>query len=621
MELSKGNDPGSSGFTRTRSPSTSSTTSTTSDLSDTNPFGTPTTESDFKLAALRQQVLRDQAAARAAEARDRTPTKAAPTTRGRKRSNSFSGTNPLDTPITAADFQLAAHRKNLQREIDQDRRVEQQKQQVASQATRSYPQTYLPTAIESPYAACPSTRPTLSTVSEHPLPVLPSSRPPLPTISESPLAAPYASRPLPTTPDTSYKRGHRRSQASVTAADVQGAGIEEHDIPESTWQGVVTDFINFSLNYPHLHVVHRGNELHVTNHRTGERSLLRKITSESNVLPPDTPKIGATKTFKHSGRPQPPPGSNPPNLCHPNLSPSSSSVPNTGRMNYQNYIDSPGGPGTNPRQAPPSPSQAMNHPNGMNGGMGMGGMVGYPTPAGHQQDLNYIMSMVEELSGVLRKNQDLTSGLVEKVGSVREMAARKGMTNDQIVDAVAAELNCKLQESLFSRNNLTHVIADSRNLEMEISVLRKALDKAEYDKAENWKLACHGANILADLTEKMHRFRERTDADILAWHKNYRQQLATEREENLNLRNQINDMRAAACRANGHLRDMRRYIDDHDEWNELRVANIALRQEKRFWKRMAMPLLADDDSEFSDDDDLIDPEVCRKVLVTDNNTD
>ena len=87
--------------------------------------------------------------------------------------------------------------------------------------------------------------------------------------------------------------------------------------------------------------------------------------------------------------------------------------------------------------------------------------------------------------------------------------------------------------------------------------MRKALEKAEYDKTENWKLACHGANILADLTEKMHKFRETTDADILAWHKNYRNQLAAEREENLNLRNQINDMRAAACRANEHLRQMR----------------------------------------------------------------
>lgn len=106
----------------------------------------------------------------------------------------------------------------------------------------------------------------------------------------------------------------------------------------------------------------------------------------------------------------------------------------------------------------------------------------------------------------------------------------------------------------------------------------------------------------------MHKYKEQHEMDTLAWHKNYRKQLADEREENLALRNQINDMRAAACRANEWLRKLRRAINDNDEVTELRIQNIALRQEKRFWKRMALPELADDDSEWSDDDDLIDPE-------------
>jgi hypothetical protein len=114
-------------------------------------------------------------------------------------------------------------------------------------------------------------------------------------------------------------------------------------------------------------------------------------------------------------------------------------------MNYQNYIDSSGGgPGANPRQAPPSPSQGMNHTNGMNGGMGMGtGMVGYPTPAGHQSDLNYVMSMVEELSAVLRQNQQLTANVVEKMGKVREKASTMNLSNDEMIAVVASELNGK----------------------------------------------------------------------------------------------------------------------------------------------------------------------------------
>jgi hypothetical protein len=155
----------------------------------------------------------------------------------------------------------------------------------------------------------------------------------------------------------------------------------------------------------------------------------------------------------------------------------------------------------------------------------------------------------------------------------------------------------------------------SQNLERENSELRAALEKSEYDKKENFKLACHGANILADITEKMHAFKEQHEADTLAWHKNYRKQLAEEREENLRLRNQINDMIAAAARANGHLRDMRRYLADHDELHELRVQNVKYRQERRMWKRMALPMIPDDDSEWSDDDDLIDPEEKKRLAA------
>lgn len=156
---------------------------------------------------------------------------------------------------------------------------------------------------------------------------------------------------------------------------------------------------------------------------------------------------------------------------------------------------------------------------------------------------------------------------------------------------------------------------DTQNLEKECSELRKKLEKAEYNKDENWKLAIHGCNILSDILEKMHKFKEQHEIDTLAWHKNYRKQLAEEREENLALRNQINDMRAAACRANEWLRKLRRHLTDHDELTELRIQNIALRQEKRFWKRMALPLLPDDDSEFSDDDDLIDPEEKKRLAA------
>lgn len=115
-------------------------------------------------------------------------------------------------------------------------------------------------------------------------------------------------------------------------------------------------------------------------------------------------------------------------------------------MSYQNYGDSSaGGQPSNSRQAPPSPSQGMNHGNGMNGGgMGVGGgMVGFPTPAGHQSDLNYIMQMVEDLSRQLETNQRITAGVMDKIGKVRERAKNMDLNNDELIALVASEMNGK----------------------------------------------------------------------------------------------------------------------------------------------------------------------------------
>jgi Asp-tRNA(Asn)/Glu-tRNA(Gln) amidotransferase C subunit len=84
----------------------------------------------------------------------------------------------------------------------------------------------------------------------------------------------------------------------------------------------------------------------------------------------------------------------------------------------------------------------MNHANGMNGGMGAaGGMVGFPTPAGHQSDLNYIMQMVEDLSRQLETNQRITSNVMENIGKVRDRAKTMDLSNDELIALVASEMN------------------------------------------------------------------------------------------------------------------------------------------------------------------------------------
>lgn len=109
------------------------------------------------------------------------------------------------------------------------------------------------------------------------------------------------------------------------------------------------------------------------------------------------------------------------------------------------------------------------------------------------------------------------------------------------------------------------------------------------------------------MLRQLHEYKSRHVADIAAWHHSYRSQLDEARKENSHLREQLWEMQTHARRANESLRAFRRRYDENEERWDRRVQDTAARQELRFWKRVAMPELEDDDPYWSADDDIIDP--------------
>lgn len=108
------------------------------------------------------------------------------------------------------------------------------------------------------------------------------------------------------------------------------------------------------------------------------------------------------------------------------------------------------------------------------------------------------------------------------------------------------------------------------------------------------------------MLKQFHEYKAKHVTDVAAWHRSYRSQLAEARAENSRLREQIWEMQERAGKANELLRTFRRkYDEDETRWDR-RVEDVAARQELRFWKRMAMPEVGDEDPCWSDDDDLID---------------
>lgn len=150
------------------------------------------------------------------------------------------------------------------------------------------------------------------------------------------------------------------------------------------------------------------------------------------------------------------------------------------------------------------------------------------------------------------------------------------------------------------------ILAQEANIDTTISLLTELFERAKFSRDEYRNLSTQYATVLSAMLKQFHDYKQKHVVDVAAWHRSYRAQLAEERAENTRLREQIWEMQAHAGKANESLRQFRtRYDEDETRW-EKRVDMKAIRQELRFWKRMAMPELPDDDPYWSDDDDLVD---------------
>lgn len=139
-----------------------------------------------------------------------------------------------------------------------------------------------------------------------------------------------------------------------------------------------------------------------------------------------------------------------------------------------------------------------------------------------------------------------------------------------------------------------------------MSILSESLEKANFSRDANATLLTQYASSMALMLKQFHEYKAKHVGDVAAWHRSYRVQLDEARQENSRLREQIWEMQSHASRANENLRLFRRKHDEDAKRWEKRVEGTSIRQELRFWKRMAMPELDEDDPYWSGDDDIID---------------
>ncbi|KAI9680676.1 MAG: hypothetical protein M1817_004116 [Caeruleum heppii] len=209
-----------------------------------------------------------------------------------------------------------------------------------------------------------------------------------------------------------------------------------------------------------------------------------------------------------------------------------SSLVNQPSMNPQQHQQSNGGQN----------GFASHLPNGapaVSGGPGGGGSVGmFPTSAGHQMDLNHLWGQVQELSGLLERNRESTAGIVRRVGELRD---RGGPQMEELLaganddgtngETVAPSLHARLEE--LEGNNIA--------LEAENGELASLLSTYE--------------NALTRILDQLRVYAHEHTMSTLAIHKSYTQQLATERDTNLELRQELVDWKSRLSGLAGMMRE------------------------------------------------------------------
>jgi hypothetical protein len=108
----------------------------------------------------------------------------------------------------------------------------------------------------------------------------------------------------------------------------------------------------------------------------------------------------------------------------------------------------------------------------------------------------------------------------------------------------------------------------------------------------------YAVNTVTQMLERAHQYKAKHVSDVCKWHRSYREQLAAERKENLELRATITDMGCSAARGMEALRLYRRHVEGSDEIMRLKAENTCYRQLARHYKRRAFEYADPNDEEF-----------------------
>lgn len=208
------------------------------------------------------------------------------------------------------------------------------------------------------------------------------------------------------------------------------------------------------------------------------------------------------------------------------------------------------------RQASPTVS-TMN-------GNGANGTVNYmaPLPVGHQQDINFLYTQIQQLTSILAQNR-------EKVGQITRTA-----------EEVARRANGSLNDGEGSKESDA---ARIRELELELAKANRTTDIYRNEQGENAALIADYENALGIATDQIRNYCCDNNDRYLAQRRHYNGLLQAEKDEHLQSRLERDEWHAKCMQVCEMIR--KAYRLRYDEWNKELVVISGLQEEVRILRK------------------------------------
>jgi hypothetical protein len=208
------------------------------------------------------------------------------------------------------------------------------------------------------------------------------------------------------------------------------------------------------------------------------------------------------------------------------------------------------------RQASPT-SSTMN-------GNGANGSVNHmaPLPVGHQQDINFLYTQIQQLTSILAQNR-------EKVSQITRTA-----------EEVARRANGSLTDGEGSKESDA---ARIRELELELAKANRTIDIYRNEQGENTALIADYENALGIATDQIRNYCCDNNDRYLAQRRHYNGLLQAEKDEHLQSRLERDDWHAKCMQVCEMIR--KAYRLRCDEWNKELAVISGLQGEVRILRK------------------------------------